>query len=186
MSRPKLGYLLFDLPSDHEVEGALATECQTIEAIVHNQDLRARVKRVCVASRERFMKYPTYKYANQFVHLACHGGKSGIAMLGQEATWKEVATQVVRHMRPLSEGDQRVICFSCCYSLSGFRKTKSQFAPYFTGAYIFTEDNVAFAEAVTVWSMFYLKKRLSRPHEAIVKPINEFLGRDLLSFRKYK
>ena len=70
MSKPKLGYLLFDLPSDHEIESTLATECRTVEAIIHNNGMQARVKRICVATPERFMNLQKYKYGVQFVHLA--------------------------------------------------------------------------------------------------------------------
>jgi hypothetical protein len=122
MSKLKLGYLLFDLPSDHEIEGTLSTECQAIEAIVHNQGMPARVKRICVASTERFMNHPTYKYGVQFVHLACHGGKRGIGMLGGNVAWSDVAKQVTRHLHPLATNEQRIICFSCCHSMAGFNK----------------------------------------------------------------
>ena len=185
MSKPKLGYLLFDLPSDHEIEGTLTTECQTIEAIIHNNGMPARVKRICVASTERFMSYPTYKYSVQFVHLACHGGKKGIGMLGGHVAWKEVANQVTKHLQPLSTGKQRVICFSCCHSKEGFNQTRSALASYFTGAYLFAETEVPFAQTVTVWAMFYLKKQLTKPHEAIVQSVNDFIGEKLLIFKKY-
>lgn len=185
MSKPKLGYLLFDLPSDHEIEGTLVTECQTIESIIHNRGMPARVKRICVASTERFMNYPTYKYGVQFVHLACHGGQKGIGMLGGNVTWEDMAKQVTKHLHPLATDQQRIICFSCCHSKAGFNKTKSAFASYFTGAYIFAKTKVPFAQAVAIWAMFYLKKRLSNPHEAIVKSINEFIGETLLRFKEY-
>ncbi len=116
MSKPKLGYLLFDLPSDHEVERAIATQCETIEAIISNRGMQARVKRIRVASIERFMNYPTYRYGVQFVHLACHGGRRGIGMLGGIVGWGDVAKQIVKHLHPLKGGEQRVMCFSCCYS----------------------------------------------------------------------
>lgn len=185
MSKPKLGYLLFDLPSEHEIEGTLTTECQTIEAIIHNNGMPARVKRICVASTERFMGYPTYKYGVQFVHLACHGGKNGIGMLGGHVAWKDVAKQVTKHLHPLAPVQQRIICFSCCHSKDGFDKTKSALGSYFTGAYLFAKTEVPFAQAMAVWAMFYLKKKLSHPHEAIVKSINVFIGETLLKFRKY-
>ncbi|NCB26100.1 MAG: hypothetical protein EOM62_11610 [Bacteroidia bacterium] len=185
MSKPKLGYLLFDLPSDHEIESTLATECRTVEAIIHNNGMPARVKRICVASPERFMNFQKYKYAVQFVHLACHGGKKSIGMLGGHVEWKEVAKQVARHLHPLANDQQRIICFSCCYSKDGFDHTKSAFSSYFTGAYLFAKTEVPFAQAVTVWAMFYLKKKLTKPHEAIVQSINDFIGEKLLIFKKY-
>jgi hypothetical protein len=185
MSKPKLGYLLFDLPSDHEVERALATEYETIAAIISNRGMHARVKRVPVASIERFMNYPTYRYGVQFVHLARHGGRQGIGMLGGVVGWGDVAKQIVKHLHPLKRREQRVMCFSCCHSFAGFKATKNQFSSYFTGAYHSTSETIPFAKAITTWTMFYLKKKLSNPHEAIVKSINDFMGEDVLQFRRY-
>lgn len=185
MSKQRLGYLLFDLPSDHEIEGSIATECQIIQAIIHNKGQRARVKRICVASTKRFMNYPTYKYGVQFVHLSCHGGSKNIGMLGGTVSWENVAAQMIKHLHPIEEGQQRIICFSCCHSVVGFNRTKSAIAPYFTGAYLFSKTNVPFAQAITTWAMFYLKKELSHPHEAIMKAINDFIGEKLLIFRRY-
>ena len=185
MSKPALGYLLFDLPGDHEIESSLATQCMVIESLIHNLGRKARVKRVCVASTARFKTYPTYKYGVQFVHLACHGGKHGIEMLGGNISWKEVADQVKRHLHPLKAGEQRVMVFSCCHSKAGFNATRAAFKDYFTGAYYFSLEELPFAYAITVWSMFYLKKTLSNPHAAIVADINSFLGEPLLVFGAY-
>ena len=186
MSKPKLGYLLFDLPSDHEIEGALATECKVIESLIHNRGLKARIKRVCVASKERFSKYPTYRYRVQFVHLACHGGKKGIGLLDGEMLWADVAKQITRHLHPLAAGRQRIMIFSCCHSKDGFDATKSELAPYFSGAYHFRAESIAFSKAITTWTMFYLKKKIENPHEAIVDPINNFIDEEVLVFRSYE
>ncbi|MBP7947567.1 MAG: hypothetical protein KA191_16075 [Verrucomicrobia bacterium] len=186
MSKPKLGYLLFDLPSDHEVEEALATECKVIESLIHNMRLKARVKRVCVASIEKFTKYPTYRYQVQFVHLACHGGKDGIGMLGGTMRWTEVARQITKHLHKLKDDQKRVMVFSCCHSSDGFHATRMALKDYFTGAYYFSSETVSFSDAITIWTMFYRNKRLAKPHGAIVKVINEFLGKNLLVFRSYE
>ena len=137
MPKPKLGYLLFDLPSDHEVQGALATESKVIEALILNRGEKAKVKRVCIASKEQFMECPTYKYKVQFVHLACHGGPHGIGLLGGEATWNEVSTRISRFLHPLTTDQQRVIVFSCCHSRDGYEATRGALSTYFTGAYYF-------------------------------------------------
>ena len=185
MAKKKMGYLIFDLPSDHEVEESLSTECDTIQAIISNKGMAARVKRIKVASPERFMAYPTYKYQVQFVHLACHGGKSGIGMLGGNLKWADVAKQIIRHLKPLTSKQKRVMCFSCCYSKYGFNRTKKHFKDYFSGAYYFTEEKIGFSTSITSWSMFYLKKKLSRPHGAIVKAINEFMKSEIITFKSY-
>ncbi len=185
MSKPKLGYLLFDLPGDHEVEAALATECKVIESLIHNMSLKARVKRICVASTEKFQKYPTYRYRVQFVHLACHGGKNGIGMLGGTMKWADVATQITKHLHKLKDDQKRVMVFSCCHSQDGFNATKAALKDYFTGAYYFNKEEIPFPYAITIWAMFYLKKRISKPHGAIVDAVNKFMGEDILVFDSY-
>jgi len=185
MRKPRLGYLLFDLPGDHEIESALATECKVIESLIHTLQMKARIKRICVASTEKFKRYPTYRYRVQFVHLACHGGEHGIGLLGGTMKWKDVATQITRHLHPLKGDEQRVMVFSCCHSADGFRATKKRFTEYFTGAYYFSRETVPFAFAITIWSMFYLKKKLSKPHGAIVDTINTFMDEEILTFDSY-
>lgn len=185
MSKPKLGYLLFDLPSDHEIEASLATESKVIEAIIHNMNLKAHVKRICVASKDKLLSYPTYKYKVQFVHLACHGGKKGIGMLGGNMKWIDVASQISRHLHPLDSVQKRVMVFSCCHSSAGFEATKGIFKKYFTGAYHFNPITIPFSQAITVWSMFYLNKKLNKPHSKIVEAINTFFGEKILVFREY-
>jgi hypothetical protein len=185
MAKKKMGYLIFDLPSDHEVEESLSTECDTIQAIISNKGMSARIKRIKVASTERFKAYPTYKYQVQFVHLACHGGKTGIGMLGGNVKWADVAKQVTRHLKPLTTKQKRVMCFSCCFSKYGFNQTKNYFKDYFSGAYYFAEEKIAFSTSITTWSMFYLRKKISRPHGAIVKAINEFMKSEVIIFRTY-
>ena len=186
MSKPKLGYLLFDLPSNHEIENSLATECDTIQSIIHNRGQRARVKRIRVASKERFLTYPTYRYGVQFVHLACHGGKHGVGMLGESVSWAAVAEQISKHLHPLSGNAQRVICFSCCHSYAGYKATQSTLKQYFTGAYHFAEEKVPFSTAITTWTMFYLKKKLANPHEGIAKAINTFMVKRFCNFEIIK
>lgn len=39
---------------------------------------------------------------------------------------------------------------------------------------------------MTTWLMFYLKKNINKPHEAIVDDINGFLGSEVLKFKTYK
>lgn len=186
MAKPQLGYLLFDLPGDHEVEAALATECKVIEALIHNMNLKARVKRICVVSKDKFRRYPTYRYRVQFVHLACHGTDRGIGMLGGTMKWPDVAAQITRHLHKLKNGERRVMVFSCCHSEDGFYATESAFRDYFSAAYFFRTKTIPFSHAITIWAMFYLKKRLSKPHGAIVSMVNTFLDDDLLVFKSYK
>jgi hypothetical protein len=185
MPRSKLGYLLFDLPSDHEVESSLTTECEMIETIIHNLSMPTRVKRICVASTERFRKYPRYRLNVQFVHLAGHGSKKGVEMLGGKLKWAEVAKQVKRHLHKLLDGEKRVMVFSCCQSKEGFEATRNSLTGYFTGAYYFEQKRIAFSDAIAVWAMFYAKKRLAKPHARIVAAVNSFMGKEVLGFDAY-
>ncbi|MFM8279893.1 MAG: hypothetical protein ACKN9R_06070 [Candidatus Limnocylindrus sp.] len=174
MARKRLGFLLFDLPGDHEVESALSTECDTIASILHNRTLATRVKVIRAASESRLKKYPTYKYTVQFVHLACHGGPTGIGVLGGTLKWSEVVGVVKRHLKPLATGQKRVLCLSCCYSKAGLAAFKKGAADYFSLYYHFKADTIPFATAITTWAMFYLKKTLAKPHEGVRDAINEF------------
>ena len=183
--RRKHGYLLFDLPSDHEIEEGLSTECEVIRAIVVNKDGENRVKTIRVATPESFISYPLYKYQVQYVHLACHGGPLGIGMIGSQVKWSQVTKQIKRHLKPLTSSRQRVLCLSCCYSYDGFRKTKSALQGYFTGAYHFALEEIDFATSMATWVMFYNKKTLSKPHQKIVDDINTFFDKKVISFRTY-
>lgn len=56
---------------------------------------------------------------------------------------------------------------------------------YFSGGYYFCQETIAFSQAITVWSMFYLKKRLQLPHQKIVAAINAFLGEEIIGYRSF-
>lgn len=51
---------------------------------------------------------------------------------------------------------------------------------HFTAIYHFKSEEIGFSHAMTIWSMFYLKKKLSRPHGAIMKDVNTFMGSEVL------
>lgn len=106
-------------------------------------------------------------------------------MLGGNLSWADAAKQITRHLHKLVDDQQRVMVFSCCHSKDGFEATKAVFKDYFTGAYYFNRENIPFAYAITVWGMFYLKKKLNKPHGAIVEAVNKFLDEDLLAFKTY-
>jgi len=61
---------------------------------------------------------------------------------------------------------------------------------FFTIMYYFHEESIEFSESVTVWSMFYLKKNLSDPHEKIGEYINDFFekssGKKIIAYRYLK
>ena len=98
--------------------------------------------------------------------------------------WREVAIQIKRHLQPL-DGRKRVIVFSCCYSRTGFKKTRVWLEDYFSGAYFFDQRKIGFPTAMTTWLMFYLKKNIDKPHEKIVAQINRFFRKEVLVFKRY-
>lgn len=181
--RKKHGYLLFDLPSDYEIEGGLSTECDIINAVVTNIGLGNRSKTIKVATPATFKSVPLYQYAVQYVHLGCHGGDAGIGMVGGTLSWSETADLIKRHLKPLKEGEKRVLCLSYCHSHAGHLNMKDELTGYFTGVYYFEETSVGFATAITVWAMFYARKDLKIPHLKIVNDVNTFFGSRVLVFR---
>lgn len=56
--RPKYGFLLFDCPSDHEIESSLVTECEVIKAVLSNRKLGSHLKVLRCASTEAFNNLP--------------------------------------------------------------------------------------------------------------------------------
>lgn len=181
--RPKYGFLLFDCPSDHEIEGSLVTECEAIKAVLSNRKLGSQLKILRCASTEAFDKLPQRIYPGiRFVHLGGHGSLNGLGLIGGHLSWDKVAQYIYSVLPNLNNGEQRVLTLSCCHSSTGAKKMKKKLTQYFTGIYYFVPDKIAFSTAITVWSMFYLKKKLDRPHKAVVDSINEFLGEKIISF----
>jgi hypothetical protein len=82
MARQKYGFLLFDFPSDHEVDLALPTESAVVWALLMNRDLGTRVKLIKATTESRLKGLPRYRYAVQFVHVAGHGSPSSFGLLG--------------------------------------------------------------------------------------------------------
>jgi len=186
MAKSKIGYLLLDLPGAHEIEKGLSTECEVIESLINNRGSGSRVKRIRIASIEGFGERSFNSNEVQFVHLACHANGNDIGFFQGGMAWRKVAERIRQYLRPLKAGSQRVMVFSCCHSAEGFVETKTEFAEYFSGAYYFCNEEVDFSTAITTWAMFYLVKRIKKPHRAIVADINRFFDRKILVFREYK
>jgi len=118
----------------------------------------------------------------RFVHLATHGSPHGISLIGSKVSWAKVAGRLKEVAPALPRGKQRILCLSCCHSHEGYKAMVSSLEGHFTGIYYFYEEKVGFATAMTVWSMFYRKKKLSKPAKKIIKSINEFFGQDTISY----
>jgi hypothetical protein len=181
--RPHFGYFVFDCPSDHEIEGSIITESDAIRAVIANKSLGGRLKSLKLTTATSFNNARGRAYSGvRYVHLGGHGSTSGLAFIGGSVTWSSVATKLKEFFPVLGEDEQRVLTLSCCYSAIGAEALSPLLQGYFTAIYHFKDEEVAFSMAMTTWSMFYLKKRLSKPHSAIMEDINVFMGKDFLGF----
>jgi hypothetical protein len=179
--RPKFGFFIFDCPSDHEVDGHLLSESDAIKAVLSNRDLGSRLKSVRCTTVDSFRSVPTRKYPGiRYVHLGGHASKSGIAFIGGSVKWAEVASTLCDLFPPLVKNKKRVLTLSCCYSQQGVADLKPMLKGHFTAIYHFKPEKIGFAEAMTTWCMFYLRKRLSRPLAAVVTDINTFMKQDII------
>ena len=180
-------YLLLDLPSHHEVESVLATECDSIRGILANKLRGPKVKHVRATTREGLNEtvprspYPYVKY----VHLACHGNEHGIGLIGAKLSWSKLALHIIRYVPPLEGRSKRVLCLSCCYSGVGAEKMKRALKRHFTAVYYLTEPEVGFDTSSVVWSMFYYRKSLQRPLAKVMEQINAFFDDNTLRILYY-
>ena len=177
-------YLLLDSPSDHEVDDSVVTDCDVIRAIVSNEGLGQKVKLVKSTTKDRFSRPPRPTKFVKYVHLSGHGNEKRLCLIGGNVKWKDVAKQIAKFVKKLDADQQRILCISCCYSKEAAAKMTRSLSDYFTAIYYFRKEDVTFAEAMTVWSMFYFyhEENLSNPEGAIVKRINKFFNDDVLVF----
>lgn len=178
-------YLLLDLPSHHEVESVLATECDSIRGILANKLREPKVKHVRATTREGLQTtVPQRPYLHvKYVHLACHGDEHGIGLIGAKLSWSRLAQHIVRYVPPLEGNKRRVLCLSCCHSAAGAEKMKRALKRHFTAVYYLTEPEVGFDTSMVVWSMFYYRKSLKAPVSKLrgfdklgINRINAFFG----------
>jgi hypothetical protein len=181
--RPPFSFFLFDLPSDHEVDQGLSTECEVIRAILSNRGFHSVTKTARISSLERFQEEPLRAYQKVgYVHLSAHGSRSGISLIGGDCKWRAVAGRLKAVAPKLKKDAQRVLTLSCCFSASGYAALSPILKNHFTGCYYFGPNKVGFSDAITTWAMFYKRKTIDRPHAAIVERINEFFDEDLICF----
>lgn len=181
--RPPFSFYLLDLPSDHEVDEDLSTECEVIRAILHNRGFKSVVKTTRMSSVDRFESATWRSYPKiGYLHLATHGGKRGIGLIGGRVKWVELAKRLKIAAPKLAPDQKRVLVLSCCFSEHGYTKLKPLLSGHFTGCYYFSPQRIGFADAMTTWAMFYKHKTINRPHAAIVKRINEFFDDNIICF----
>lgn len=181
--RPKFGYFIFDCPSDHEIDGWLLSEADAIRAVLANRNLGSRLKQVTCTTVESFKAVTPRSYAGiRYVHIGGHGSKDGIGFIGGSVKWSEIASKLVAMFPKLAVDEKRVLTLSCCHSGHGASALATTLKGHFTAIYHFIPEEIGFSTAITTWSMFYLKKKIERPHEAIKNDINKFMGEDILRF----
>lgn len=179
--RPKFGYFIFDCPSDHEIDGALVTESDAIRSVLWNKNLGGRLKGLRLTTADSFKNAKERKYTGvRYVHLGGHASENGIAFIGGSVKWRDVAKKLTKCFPKLSDGERRVLTLSCCHSAYGVAAMRQELKGHFTAIYHFNLETIGFSQAMTIWSMFYLKKKLVRPHGAIIKEINSFIGAEVL------
>lgn len=186
MPRESLRYLLLDLPSDHEIEGNLATECDIVYSLLANLELAAVTKRVRIARAQTLKRMRPYPYDAEIVHLAGHATYDGLWMLGEILPWNEVAASLAGCVTSLPIGQHRILNLSCCYSQRAAARLSHKLSPYFSGAYCFHETLVPYAKAIACWTTFFYKGPTAATHEAITHDIGEMMGGKVLQYIPYR
>ena len=176
-------YLLFDLPSDHEIERNVVTECDVIRAIVSNKGQGKKVKVVKATTKTGFTGKMRSTTSVKYVHLSGHGDKTGLVPIRGRVDWECTAEQIIKSVPRLEGKQRRVLCISCCNSKHAAKRMSSKLKGYFTATYFFHKDDISFATAMTVWSMFYHEKTLDKPHKKIVGRVNKYFKDKVLAFR---
>lgn len=157
------------------------TESDAIRSVLWNKSLGGRLKGLRLTTADSFIIAKERKYSGvRYVHLGGHASKTGIAFIGGSVKWQEVAKKLTKFFPTLADDEQRVLTLSCCFSRHGVAAMRPILKGHFTAIYHFKAETIGFSQAMTIWSMFYLKKKLSRPHQAIIKDINAFMGSEVL------
>ena len=171
-------FLLYDLPSDHEVEQNIVTECDVIRAIISNKDQGKKVKVIRATNRDSFLRRTTNPRPKEvkYVHLSGHGDEQGLGLIDGTVEWVEVAKKITEAINRLDLNKRRVLCVSCCFSHEAVEQMIPHLGGYFTGVYYFSESEIDFSTTMTVWSMFYKQKNLHLLHSKIVPQINHFFA----------
>lgn len=183
--RPPFGFVLISLPSDHEVDRRIPSECDVIRSILVNREHGSLVKEFQATSIANFNGAGWSPYQRiGFVHLAGHANTKGMGLIGGLKRWSEIAKKLKVVAPVLVSDKKRVLCLSCCHSKAGVKAMTKSLRDHFTGVYYFKKKKIGFAEATTIWSMFYLRKGLANPSDRIADDINEFLGEKLLVYTR--
>ena len=179
-------YLLLDMPSDHEIEGFVMTECDVIRALLVNKGVGKSVKLIKFTTEESLGNIPQKPYKGiRYVHMSSHGLKNGIGLIGGRVEWKRVANWINEYLEPLSDKQTRALCLSCCFAEEGVKKMRPILKDYFNGIYYLSEEGQFFSTSMVVWSMFYYHKKKYSPTKRSgkmrsAKKLEDFFGEEVL------
>jgi len=144
--RPPFSFILLDLPSDHELDDRLVTECDMLRAMLHNRGFKSKIKVIRATSTHAVQSIPDRLYPKVgFVHLSAHGGPEGVGLVGGSMSWASIGSVVTKLVPPLGRDQQRVLSLSCCHSEDGYSALRHRLRKYYTGVYHFAEDGIGFA-----------------------------------------
>jgi hypothetical protein len=186
MSRACLKYLLIDLPSDHEIEEGLATECDVLNAMLANNELSGLTKHIKVGRIETFKKMATYPYVAEIIHISAHATMEGLWLLGEVIKWDDVADCLAGAVAALDMGDERILNLSCCNSEMAAKRFEERLNPFFSGANYFVNNNIPFSTSAIAWTMYFYQLPNAGDHYKHREKINTFLGGETLSYYPYR
>lgn len=155
VSQSHITHLLIDLIADHEIDRRLATECNTIFAILSNQEVDSP-RHVIASSRKSLMRQrPSTPHSSvAFVHLAAHTDEetaNPVFINRDELSWSALGKALKRYVPPLKGDQQRTLNLSCCSSAEGQKALAGTLDRWFTGCYYFGVDEIFFAKATVAW-----------------------------------
>jgi hypothetical protein len=184
MARPTYKFLLFDFPSDHEVEERLATETDVLHALITNAERGKELKTIRIATPATLKASPATSYSPEIVQLSGHADRNELWMLGGKVRWQAVAQLLIQYVAPLKSGETRLLLLSCCESRHGFFKIRKTIRSHYSHAVVFAGDSIDFDESMVFWPMFYFGWLRKRPLPELITSINQFanaLRMELLS-----
>ena len=159
-------HLLFDLPSVHEVDDRLVTECDVISSIISNKG-KGRVKHIRATHLKTLRKKRPAKRKRyrgiRYVHVAGHATRNGPAFIGKTVSWETFAKELCYYFKPLDKGEKRALCLSCCYSERAAYVLGNELKSRFSAFYYFSKETVYFDDTMVAWSLFYLLKPMNKP-----------------------
>src|SRR5437868_2676642 len=100
-----------------------------------------------ISSVDRFNSATWRSYPKVgYVHLAAHGGKRGVGLIGGRVVWTTLARKLKAVAPRLVADQRRILALSCCYSYYGYEALKPLLRRHFTGCYYFPPNKIGFSD----------------------------------------